>query len=85
MCSSAVPGFGFSDLENKVSCHPNTVMKIASLSKPITMAIVAKSVQQGQLTWDDRVAKHVAYWPQKHWNEEKVVVIYLLYIGFLSL
>ena len=29
-------GFGYSDVENDVECTPNTVMRIASISKPLT-------------------------------------------------
>ena len=29
-------GFGYSDIENNVQCTPSTVMRIASISKPLT-------------------------------------------------
>lgn len=29
-------GFGFADIENKVLCSSKTVMRIASISKPLT-------------------------------------------------
>ena len=33
-------GFGYSDVENSVQCTPDTVMRIASISKPLTATAV---------------------------------------------
>lgn len=35
-------GFGYSDVENDVPCTPNTVMRIASISKPLTAVAASK-------------------------------------------
>ena len=35
-------GFGYSDVENDVPCTPNTVMRIASISKPLTATAASK-------------------------------------------
>jgi len=37
-----IAGFGYADIENHIPCKSNTVMRIASISKSITMAVVAK-------------------------------------------
>lgn len=35
-------GFGYSDIENDVHCKPTTVMRIASISKPLTATAASK-------------------------------------------
>jgi serine beta-lactamase-like protein LACTB len=44
-----ISGFGFADLENRVLANPNTVMRIASISKSLTMMVVAKLWEEGKL------------------------------------
>lgn len=67
-------GFGFSDLENGTPCTPDTVMKIASISKPITMAMVAKAWEDGKIDLNAAVGEYVKQWPKKMWNGEEVRV-----------
>lgn len=38
-------GFGFADVENKVRCSPATVMRIASISKPLTATAAGEIIQ----------------------------------------
>jgi serine beta-lactamase-like protein LACTB len=42
-------GFGFSDVENRVLANPATIMRIASISKSLTMTVVAKLWEEGKL------------------------------------
>ncbi|ELT87536.1 hypothetical protein CAPTEDRAFT_152088 [Capitella teleta] len=49
-------------------------MKIASISKPITMAMVAKQWEAKKLDLDADVASFVEGWPTKTWDGEKVSV-----------
>ncbi len=51
-------GFGLADIEQRVACTPDTVMRIASISKTFTIAIAAQFVEKGKLTWDDTIDKH---------------------------
>ena len=37
-------GFGYADVENDVPCTPNTVMRIASISKPLTATATSKNL-----------------------------------------
>ena len=67
-------GLGFADVENRLPCKPDTVMRIASISKPITMAAVGKLVELGKLDLDKDVTEYTKSWPDKHHNGEKVVV-----------
>ncbi|XP_060569279.1 serine beta-lactamase-like protein LACTB, mitochondrial [Ruditapes philippinarum] len=52
-------GFGYSDLENRVKCTPESVFRIASISKAITMATVAKLIERGDLDIDKPVQYYV--------------------------
>ena len=58
-------GFGFSDVENHTPCQGNTVMRIASISKPITMALVARLWQEGLLDIDKPISYYVPDFPPK--------------------
>ena len=68
---------GFADLENAVECTSNTVMRIASISKPITMAAAAKLWEEGKLDLDKPVQHYVPQWPTKIVDEEEVPSVHL--------
>ena len=42
-------GFGYSDLENRLLVGTGCIMRIASISKSLTMAVLAKLVEQGKI------------------------------------
>uniref|UniRef100_A0A915HRW0 Beta-lactamase-related domain-containing protein n=1 Tax=Romanomermis culicivorax TaxID=13658 RepID=A0A915HRW0_ROMCU len=65
-------GFGYSDVENLTPCTTETVMRIASISKPMTMTLAAKFMGQKILNLDDRVQNYVDYFPEKYFKGEKV-------------
>jgi len=46
-------GFGYADVQQKVPVQPNSLFRIASVSKPFTSAAVMLLVQQGKLRLDD--------------------------------
>jgi CubicO group peptidase (beta-lactamase class C family) len=48
-------GFGYSDLEPETPMAANTVMRIASISKPITAVAVLLLMEDGKLKLDDNV------------------------------
>lgn len=60
-------GFGFADLENRVQMWPNTMMRIASISKPITAVALGLLWESGDLDWDAPVRKYVPAFPEKKW------------------
>lgn len=66
--------FGFSDVENGVSCRPENVMRIASISKPLTVVAALQLWQEGKLDLDAPVQKYVPDFPEKMYNGEPVVV-----------
>jgi serine beta-lactamase-like protein LACTB, mitochondrial len=57
-------GFGMADIEQRVPCTPETVMRIASISKAFTTTIAGQLVEQGKLSWEDPVTKHRADLPE---------------------
>ncbi|KAG7170811.1 Serine beta-lactamase-like protein LACTB-like 1 [Homarus americanus] len=67
-------GFGFADLENHVRCSPDTVMRIASISKPLTMTAVAKLWEAGKLDLDAPIQKYIPSFPVKTYNGEEVTI-----------
>lgn len=48
-------GYGFSDFEKKEEMRPNSMMRIASISKPLTAAAIMKLVEQKKLKLTDKV------------------------------
>ena len=66
--------FGLSDVENGVSCRPENVMRIASISKPLTAVAALQLWQEGKLDLDAPVQKYVPDFPEKIYNGESVVV-----------
>jgi serine beta-lactamase-like protein LACTB len=60
-------GFGFADVENEVPARPETVYRLASVSKPMTAAAVMKLVQDGRLDLDAPVTRYCPEFPEKPW------------------
>ena len=67
-------GFGYSDVENKLLAGTGCVMRIASISKPITMAALAKLYEEGRVDLDENVSKYVKDWPE---DGDKGVIVSL--------
>lgn len=65
-------GLGYADLENRVPCKPETVLRIASISKPLTMVAIAKLWEEGKLDLDAPVQKYVPEFPEKEYEGTKV-------------
>lgn len=59
-------GYGFADVEKRVLATPETTMRIASISKSLTMAAVAKLIEAGKIDLDKPVIEYVPSWPQSH-------------------
>ncbi|MEM1096552.1 MAG: serine hydrolase domain-containing protein [Bacteroidota bacterium] len=58
-------GFGYADLEHRVPVWPTTKFRIASISKPLAAAAVARLVEEGRLDVDAPVQTYVPYFPEK--------------------
>ncbi|XP_028637300.1 serine beta-lactamase-like protein LACTB, mitochondrial [Grammomys surdaster] len=77
-------GLGYADVENRVPCKPETVMRIASISKSLTMVALAKLWEAGKLDLDAPVQQYVPEFPEKEYEGEKVSVTTRLLISHLS-
>src|SRR5262245_50323701 len=60
-------GFGMADLENNVAVTPQTLFRLASVSKPITATGAMHLWEQGKLDLDAPIQKYCSAFPQKEW------------------
>ncbi len=60
-------GFGVSDVEKNTPVTPETVFAIGSSSKAFTAALVAMMIDEGKMSLDDPVRKHL---PQFHLSDK---------------
>lgn len=69
-----VKGMGLSNVELGTKCKPDTVMRIASISKPITMLLVAKLVEDSKLDLDKSIHEYLKpeQFPAKKWKDKDV-------------
>jgi N-acyl-D-amino-acid deacylase len=51
-------GYGWADIESSRPVEPDSLFRIASISKPVTAAVVLRLVEQGQLSLDDTALKY---------------------------
>jgi CubicO group peptidase (beta-lactamase class C family) len=58
-------GFGLADVENEVRAAPDTVYRIASISKPLAATAVMQLVERGRISLDDPLTKHVPSFPDR--------------------
>ncbi|XP_070763984.1 serine beta-lactamase-like protein LACTB, mitochondrial [Enoplosus armatus] len=77
-------GVGYADLENRVPCSPETVMRIASISKPLTSAAAARLCEEGKIDLDVPVQKYVPEFPQKQFDGEDVTITPRMILSHLS-
>lgn len=59
--------FGSADLENSVAATPETLMRTASIAKPITAVAAMTLVESGRLDADAPVQKYCPPFPLKQW------------------
>ena len=59
--------FGFADVENGVRARPETVYRLASVSKPMTAVAVLRLTEQGRLDLDAPVWRYCPDFPEKPW------------------
>lgn len=60
-------GFGYADLEHMVLAKPETVYRLASVSKPITAVAVMQLADERRVFLDDDIRKYVPEFPEKEW------------------
>ncbi|MFO0910782.1 MAG: serine hydrolase domain-containing protein [Isosphaeraceae bacterium] len=59
--------YGLADIENEVAAQPDTVYRLASVSKPITAVAVLRLVERGKLDLDAPIQTYVPSFPSKPW------------------
>jgi serine beta-lactamase-like protein LACTB, mitochondrial len=59
--------FGTADLENSVPATPETLIRTASIAKPITAVATMTLVESGKLDLDAPVQRYCAPYPPKQW------------------
>lgn len=60
-------GYGLADLENTVPMTARTVIRLGSISKPITATAVMQLVERGKFRLDAPIQEYVPQFPQKQW------------------
>lgn len=60
-------GFGYVDLENKVSATALSSYRLASNTKSMVAVAILQLAEQGKLSLDDNVRKYVPYFSRKKW------------------
>lgn len=60
-------GFGWADLDNKVTVGPQTRFKIGDVSTVLTSAAVGLLLESRRLNLDDVIQMHVPAYPEKPW------------------
>jgi len=68
-------GYGMANLEHKVPITPATLFDPASIAKPLTALSVMLLAEQGKLSLDDEVWKHVPEWVNR---QDRVTIRHLL-------
>ncbi|KAG7280054.1 hypothetical protein CRUP_030510 [Coryphaenoides rupestris] len=77
-------GFGYADLENRMACRPETVMRIASVSKSLTTTAVGRLVEEGKLDLDLPIQQYVPEFPAKQFDGEDVTITTRMILSHLS-
>jgi CubicO group peptidase (beta-lactamase class C family) len=68
-------GYGMANLEQKVPITPATLFDPASIAKPFTALSVMLLAEQGKLSLDDEVWKHVPEWVNR---QDRITIRHLL-------
>ncbi|HEX3250428.1 MAG TPA: serine hydrolase [Pyrinomonadaceae bacterium] len=62
-----VKGYGFADLENRVSAKPESAYRLASVTKSMTAVAIMQLVEKKKIDLDAEVQTYVPYFPKKQW------------------
>ncbi|MFN7140826.1 MAG: serine hydrolase domain-containing protein, partial [Limisphaerales bacterium] len=68
--------YGFANLEHKVKVKPDTAFEIGNITGQFTTAAILILVEEGRLSLDDHISKHLPSAPSS-WN--KITIRHLLY------
>jgi len=74
-------GFGYSDLENQQLVQPNSLFRIASLSKSITATAILQLMDQNKLRLDEPILKYLSkYLPTANSPDPELFKISILHL-----
>ncbi len=65
-------GFGLADIEQNVAVRPESVFRIASISKPIAAVAVMQLVERGLVSLEDPIQRFVPSFPRKPQGEIRI-------------
>lgn len=70
-------GFGHIDIENNVTTDKSSVWRLASISKPLTSALVAQLIEKGLLDLNKTISDYIpeTLYPRKTFNGQPVNII----------
>jgi CubicO group peptidase (beta-lactamase class C family) len=68
-------GYGMANLERRIPISPSTIFDPASIAKPVTALSIMLLAEQGKLSLDDEVWKHVPEWVNRR---DRVTLRHLL-------
>ena len=67
-------GMGYADVENDVPCTPENSMRIASISKPLTVVALLQLWEKGLIDLNAPVQKYVPEFPEKEHEGKRAVI-----------
>lgn len=69
-------GNGLADIETHTPCTEANIMRIASISKPMTMFMLGKLLEQGKLDLDRPISEYLSAdkFPEKSFDKQKVEI-----------
>jgi len=71
-------GFGYSDIESKITPDENTVYQIASVSKTFGSILLMQQVEAGKVSLDDPIAKYGINLGARWGSDERIKLKHLL-------
>jgi D-alanyl-D-alanine carboxypeptidase len=71
-------GYGFADVTNRIPATDQTLYRVASITKTFTATAVMQLVEQGRLSLDDPVSKHLPWFTPKDADPTRPVLVWHL-------
>jgi len=72
--AETVRTFGVRDLETRAPVQPSTVFRIASLSKGFTASLIARLVEEGELSFEDPIIAYVSDFRLKGGRQSRATI-----------
>lgn len=69
-------GYGYSNIDSKIECTPETKFRIGSITKQFTSMLVMQLVEKGKIKLDGKLSDYLTYYRKD--NGDKITVHHLL-------